>query len=220
MSITWGSLLQGQQVVKDGVGRGSEVEEDIDPKQARKFLQDPSALYTLESDILQPVLRLDAVSGITIAVHFQIWSWSVPGAKFAANFVPLSKLAPAELSLALERQSNIRMPRYRKYDVKDLRCLGGFRNERSDYDWEGFKIELDKTMFPHGKVYEVEVETVSNHSLSSMGPDPIALFTALSYSVCHLQITFLLVQIFYNPLEAAYYCKFEPCVSSRGHAWF
>ena len=49
----------------------------------------------------------------------------------------------------------------RKNDVKALRCLGGFRNERSDYDWNGHKIELDKTMFPHGTVFEVEVETVS-----------------------------------------------------------
>jgi hypothetical protein len=45
--------------------------------------------------------------------------------------------------------------------VKELKCLGGFRNERSDYDFEGFKLELDKTMFAHGTVYEVEVETVS-----------------------------------------------------------
>ena len=44
--------------------------------------------------------------------------------------------------------------------MKQLRCLGGFRNERSDYDFEGFKLELDKTSFPHGTVYELEVETV------------------------------------------------------------
>lgn len=48
----------------------------------------------------------------------------------------------------------------REHGVKQLRCLGGFRNERSDYDFEGFKLELDKTMFAHGTVYEVEVETV------------------------------------------------------------
>lgn len=50
-------FLQGQQVLKDGIGRGSEIEEDIDPGHARSFLQDPNALYTLKSDILQPVLR-------------------------------------------------------------------------------------------------------------------------------------------------------------------
>lgn len=50
-------LMQGQQVLKDGVGRGSEVEETIDPKEARTFLMDPGALFALKSDILQPVLR-------------------------------------------------------------------------------------------------------------------------------------------------------------------
>ena len=49
--------LQGQQIVKDGVGRGSEVEEDIDPINARKFLMDPQQLYSLPSDILQPILK-------------------------------------------------------------------------------------------------------------------------------------------------------------------
>ena len=48
----------------------------------------------------------------------------------------------------------------RQHKVSKLVSLGGFRNERNDYDWEGFKLELDKTMFPWGTVYEVEVETV------------------------------------------------------------
>ncbi len=39
-------------------------------------------------------------------------------------------------------------------------CLGGFRNVRSDFDWEGFKLELDETRFDWGTVYEIEVETV------------------------------------------------------------
>ena len=48
--------------------------------------------------------------------------------------------------------------------MKQLRCLGGFRNERSDYDFEGFKLELDKTHFAHGTVYELEVETVRHRA--------------------------------------------------------
>ena len=44
--------------------------------------------------------------------------------------------------------------------VKDLVCLGGFRNVRSDFDWAGFKLELDETQFDWGTVYEIEVETV------------------------------------------------------------
>lgn len=55
--VTLRMIVQGQQVVKEGVGRGSEVEEDIDPIHARKFLQDPQSLYNLPSDLLQPTLK-------------------------------------------------------------------------------------------------------------------------------------------------------------------
>ncbi len=48
----------------------------------------------------------------------------------------------------------------RKYNVSELKSLGGFKNVRSDYDWEGFKLELDETKFDWGTVYEIEVETV------------------------------------------------------------
>lgn len=39
--------------------------------------------------------------------------------------------------------------------------LGGFKNVRSDFDFEGFKLELDETQFDWGTVYEIEVETVN-----------------------------------------------------------
>lgn len=38
-------------------------------------------------------------------------------------------------------------------------CLGGFRNVRNVYNWEGYKIELDETHFEFGTNYEIEVET-------------------------------------------------------------
>lgn len=61
--IAWD--VQGQQVLKDGIGRGTEVEEDIDPKEARKYLMDPGSLYSLESDVLQPILRYTKSLGRT-----------------------------------------------------------------------------------------------------------------------------------------------------------
>ena len=33
---------------------------------------------------------------------------------------------------------------------------------RKDFDWEGFKLELDETQFDWGTVYEIEVETVGS----------------------------------------------------------
>ncbi len=49
----------------------------------------------------------------------------------------------------------------RTYDLKGLTCLGGFKNQRRVYDWDGETLELDETQFEHGTLYEVEVETVS-----------------------------------------------------------
>lgn len=45
--------------------------------------------------------------------------------------------------------------------MSHLKSLGGFKNVRSDFDFEGFKLELDETQFDWGTVYEIEVETVS-----------------------------------------------------------
>ena len=49
----------------------------------------------------------------------------------------------------------------RKQNVTELVSLGGFKNVRSDFDFEGVKLELDETQFDWGTVYEIEVETVS-----------------------------------------------------------
>lgn len=40
-------------------------------------------------------------------------------------------------------------------------CLGGFKNLRQDYNYEGLKMELDETSYEWGTCYEIEIETVS-----------------------------------------------------------
>ncbi|KAL6996653.1 hypothetical protein U1Q18_006783 [Sarracenia purpurea var. burkii] len=42
---------------------------------------------------------------------------------------------------------------------KGLVCLGGFRNVRTVFDWEGLKLELDETHFDFGTSYEIECES-------------------------------------------------------------
>ena len=42
-----------------------------------------------------------------------------------------------------------------------LVCLGGFRNVRAVYDWEGLKLELDETRFDFGTSYELECESLN-----------------------------------------------------------
>ena len=48
----------------------------------------------------------------------------------------------------------------RQQQPKGLVCLGGFRNIRGDYDYEGLKLELDETIYEWGTCFEIEVETV------------------------------------------------------------
>ncbi|XAR50518.1 Adenosinetriphosphatase [Bertholletia excelsa] len=40
-----------------------------------------------------------------------------------------------------------------------LVCLGGFRNVRNVYDWEGLKLELDETIYDFGTRFEIECES-------------------------------------------------------------
>ncbi len=49
---------------------------------------------------------------------------------------------------------------HRTYNVQGIKALGGFRNERKVFDWEGLLLELDATHYEWGTLYEVEVETV------------------------------------------------------------
>ena len=44
-------------------------------------------------------------------------------------------------------------------NVQEFVCLGGFRNVRNVYEWEGLVIELDETQFDFGTAYEIECET-------------------------------------------------------------
>jgi len=96
--------MKGRQSMVGGVGTATEVEEDVDPAEARKWLTDPDALLNLQgSDILEKLRR---------------------------------DLKP-----------------------KHLVCLGGFKNMRQDYNYEGLKMELDETSYEWGTCYEIEIET-------------------------------------------------------------
>ena len=48
-----------------------------------------------------------------------------------------------------------------EYGLTDLVCMGGFKNLRQDYAFEGHTLELDETTFDHGTVHEIEVESAS-----------------------------------------------------------
>lgn len=44
--------LKGKQILQDGIGRATEVEEELDAKDARQFLQQPSELLKLPSELM------------------------------------------------------------------------------------------------------------------------------------------------------------------------
>lgn len=47
----------------------------------------------------------------------------------------------------------------REYKCEKFLCLGGFRNVRNVYNWEGVQLELDETHYEYGTTYEIECET-------------------------------------------------------------
>ena len=46
-----------------------------------------------------------------------------------------------------------------KWRLESLQCIGGFRNLRQEFKWEGETLELDETYFAHGTLWEIEIET-------------------------------------------------------------
>lgn len=102
---------KGKQELVGGIGRGTELETDIDPIKARELLQHPDGLLQLKIDFVDNLCS--------------------------------------------------------KLGVQSLVSLGGFKNVRQDFSWEGFKLELDETQFDWGTVYEIEVETEEPEQLKS-----------------------------------------------------
>ncbi|KAG9141525.1 hypothetical protein Leryth_019058 [Lithospermum erythrorhizon] len=47
-----------------------------------------------------------------------------------------------------------------EFGVEGFVGLGGFRNVRNVFDWEGVKLEVDESVFEFGTCYEVECESV------------------------------------------------------------
>eukprot|EP00250_Pteridium_aquilinum_P002775 c12995_g1_i1 orf=135-746(+) len=45
------------------------------------------------------------------------------------------------------------------FHIEGVVCLGGFRNVRNVFHWQGLTLELDETQFDFGTAYEIECET-------------------------------------------------------------
>ena len=73
-------------------------------------------------------------------------------------------------------------------------CLGGFKNIRQDYKYEGLKMELDETSYEWGTCYEIEIETVRSVtpcalalSCFAKGPDKSKVISGANHAIVHHQ---------------------------------
>ncbi len=70
---------QGEQILKDGIGRAAETEEPLAPADARRFISEPSALLAHDSAIVRQLARWAAVeravAGDFHRVYYWLWWW-------------------------------------------------------------------------------------------------------------------------------------------------
>jgi len=73
--------------------------------------------------------------------------------------VALARSCVADASQLVVSDCKLLQQIIREYECESFVCLGGFRNVRNVYDWEGVKLELDETHYAFGTTYEIECET-------------------------------------------------------------
>lgn len=55
-----------------------------------------------------------------------------------------------------------------EFGIKGFVGLGGFRNVRNVYEWNGVKLEVDEVNYDFGDMYEVECESVEPERVKGM----------------------------------------------------
>lgn len=94
-----------------------------------------------------------------------------PDAKAARKFVETGEGGSSSSSSAFlteAPQDNQVLKSLRDdYAATELVCIGGFRNVRKEFEFEGHTLELDETRFGHGTVFEIEVESADPEPLKA-----------------------------------------------------
>eukprot|EP00026_Physarum_polycephalum_P016755 Phypoly_transcript_17749.p1 GENE.Phypoly_transcript_17749~~Phypoly_transcript_17749.p1 ORF type:complete len:200 (+),score=49.61 Phypoly_transcript_17749:160-759(+) len=70
-------------------------------------------------------------------------------------------------SLILSDKNDLLKHAVEKYKLKDLICLGGFKNSRRVFDWENHKLELDETRYDFGTTWEIEIESTTPEEIQT-----------------------------------------------------
>jgi hypothetical protein len=154
---------QGKQILQDGIGRATEVEEQLDAKDARKFLTQPSELLKLPSELMQNLARCDKAR-VPLYLHLTQHRHAC-----SCTCRPRAALLEGPKKELIYLVTDVEdvvgwccvSPLCcSKYGLTELVCMGGFDNTRQEVSWEGFTLELDETKYPWGTLYELEAETV------------------------------------------------------------
>ncbi|XP_076885447.1 triphosphate tunnel metalloenzyme 3-like isoform X2 [Bidens hawaiensis] len=82
-----------------------------------------------------------------------------PGIGYACVTDPTRLTGLIESSRIMKRVKNEFFPGDNNINDKGFVGLGGFKNLRHVYEWNGLVIELDETSFEFGTLYEVECES-------------------------------------------------------------
>lgn len=122
-------------------GASAELSSRMSVLRLRFFNQNERAVLTLKGKSV-------VVDGIATASENE----EDLNADFARTFIS----DPAKL---VTLESNLMKYVTSAFEVDTLVCLGGFRNKRMLYNWNGHKIELDETFYDFGTLYELECET-------------------------------------------------------------
>lgn len=73
-----------------------------------------------------------------------------------------------------------------EFCVEGLVCLGGFKNVRKVYAWNGLKLEVDETGYDFGTCYEVECESVEPEKAKKLMED---LLESNGIEYCYSQVS-------------------------------
>ena len=140
-------------------GPGKELSSRMAVLRIRFYDGDKRALVTLKG-------KQKLVDGVGRGTEVE---FDLPDARAARKFVSAeSSRQPSSAFLREAPQDNAVLRSLREdYGAEQLVCIGGFRNVRKEFRFEGHTLELDETKFEHGTLYEIEVESAEPESVKA-----------------------------------------------------
>lgn len=93
--------------------------------------------------------------------------FDLPDAEAARKFVVQGGESSSAFLTEAPQDNQVLKSLREDYAATELVCIGGFRNVRKEFEFEGHTLELDETRFEHGTVFEIEVESADPEPLKA-----------------------------------------------------